>query len=221
MSIMKINQFSKFAAAAALAVASTGASAALIDFKDAAWGTAISGPPSTATATVGGVTLTASNYGSQLGFTSYLTWSSTHGVGINTLVPLTGDLNRDEVGWLEKLTITFSSPTDVQSVLLSKFYKNELITNTEKFDISANGGAATTFTASGTNPFTGTFAFTGANYLELQGNKLGSEASVQGINVATLPTAPTNGEVPLPATLPLLGMGLVAFAGLSRRRQSA
>lgn len=209
---MQVRTFSKLAAAVALAAASMSASAtAFIDFSDAAWGTAISG--STTTATVGGVTVEAFSSLAPLASVT-LTWSGTNGLGIKTF-PV--DPNADEVGYLERLRITFSSHVDVQSVFLKKFVNDGIPFGREKVDISANGGSSTTFTANGTNPYQAVFPFAGAEYLDIKGNKLGSEASVFKLQVASLPK---NGDVPLPATLPLMGLGLAALAGLSRRRQS-
>jgi hypothetical protein len=206
---MKVRTFSKLAAAVALAAASMSASAVSINFADAAWGTAISG----STATVGGVTVEAFSSLAPLASVT-LTWSATYGLGIRTF-PV--DPNADEVGYLERLEIRFSSPVDVQSVFLTKFVNDGFPLGREKVDISANGGSFTTFTATGTNPYQAAFPFTGANYLDIRGNKLGSEAAVLSLNVASLPKT---GDVPLPATLPLMGLGLAALAGLSRRRQS-
>jgi len=206
---MKVRTFSKLAAAVALAAASMSASAVSINFADAAWGTAISG----STATVGGVTVEAFSSLAPLASVT-LTWSATYGLGIRTF-PV--DPNADEVGYLERLRISFSSPVDVQSVFLTKFVNDGFPLGREKVDISANGGSFTTFTATGTNPYQAAFPFTGANYLDIRGNKLGSEAAMLSLNVASLPKT---GDVPLPATLPLMGLGLAALAGLSRRRQS-
>ena len=208
---MQVRTFSKLAAAVALAAASMSASAAIIDFSDTAWGTAISG--STTTATVGGVTVEAFSSLAPLASVT-LTWSSTNGLGIKTF-PV--DPNADEVGYLERLRISFSSPVDVQNVFLKKFVNDGFPLGREKVDIAANAGSFTTFTANGTNPYQAVFAFAGASYLDIKGNKLGSEASVLKLEVLSLPK---NGDVPLPATLPLMGLGLAALAGLSRRRQS-
>lgn len=207
---MKLNQFTKLAAAVALAAASMSASAVSINFADPAWQAAISG--STATATVGGVTVEAFSAVSPLA-SVVLTWSAS-GLGIQTR-PL--DPNPDEVGYLERLRISFRSPVDIESVFLTKFVNDGLVGGREKIDISANVGSVATFTATGTNPFEAVFARTGAEWLEIKGNKIFSEAAVLSLSVASLPK---DGEVPLPATLPLIGLGLAAFAALSRRRQS-
>jgi len=208
---MKVRTFSKLAAAVALAAASMSASAVSINFADAAWGTAISG--STTTAMVSGVTVEAFSSLAPLASVA-LTWSATNGLGIKTF-PV--DPNADEVGYLERLRISFSSAINVDSVFLRKFVNDGIPFGREKVDISANGGSFTTFTATGTNPYQAAFPFAGANYLDIRGNKLGSEAAVLSLNVASLPKT---GDVPLPATLPLMGLGLAALAGLSRRRQS-
>jgi hypothetical protein len=208
---MKVRTFSKLAAAVALAAASMSASAVSINFADAAWGTAISG--STTTAMVGGVTVEAFSSLAPLASVA-LTWSATNGLGIKTF-PV--DPNADEVGYLERLRIRFNSAINVDSVFLRKFVNDGIPFGREKVDISANGGATITRTADGTNPFEADVSFTGVTYLDIKGNKLGSEASVLRLEVQSLPKT---GDVPLPATLPLMGLGLAALAGLSRRRQS-
>ena len=208
---MKVRTFSKLAAAVALAAASMSASAVSINFADGAWGTAISG--STTTATVGGVTVEAFSSLAPLASVT-LTWSGTNGLGIRTF-PV--DPNADEVGYLERLRISFSSAINVDSVFLRKFVNDGIPFGREKVDISANGGATITRTADGTNPFEAVVSFTGVTYLDIKGNKLGSEASVLRLEVQSLPKT---GDVPLPATLTLMGLGLAALAGLSRRRQS-
>lgn len=208
MCIMKMNQISKLAAAVALAAASMSASAMIIDFKSSDW----SGANAQGSFSFGGVTLTACltstlpGCSQTLGYPR-LSWSSGSGIGIKSTV---ADPNADEVGRLiltEVLKVTFDDPTAVWGFTLKKFRTGEAVTGDEKFSVSTDNVTYTSFTANGTDPFAASYYAPGVSTLYFKPVARGSEASLDTLHV------------PVPATLPLIGLGLAAFAGLSRRRQ--
>jgi hypothetical protein len=206
---MKVVAFSKLAAAMALAAASMSASALVIDFKSNDW----SGANGEGEFSFGGVTLTACLTSTlpgcnQIAGYPRLSWSSGSGIGIKSS-PI--DPNADEVGRLaltEVLKVDFAGPTDVWGFTLKKFRTGEAVTGNERFSVSTDNVTYTPFTADGTDPFAASYYQPGVSTLYFKPVARGSEASLDTM------------QVPLPATLPLMGLGLAALAGLSRRRQS-
>jgi hypothetical protein len=206
---MKVVAFSKLAAAVALAAASMSASAMIIDFKSNDW----SGANAQGSFSFGGVTLTACLTSTLPGCSQAfgyprLSWSSASGIGIRSTAL---DPNADEVGRLaltEVLKVEFDDPTDVWGFTLKKFRTGEAVTGDEKFSVSTDNVNYTPFTANGTDPFAAPYYAPGVSELYFKPVARGSEASLDTM------------QVPLPATLPLIGLGLAAFAVLSRRRQS-
>ena len=213
---MKIDQLSKLAAAVALAAASMSASATVIDFTSNEW----SGANNKNSFTSNGVTLSACLAGppvscSANALTSLkLSWSSENGIGMKGAKT---DPDADEVGmykpfaitYVDLLKVQFDQATDIYGFTLKKFFTGGGEPNgAEKFKVSTDNINYTEFIADGSSPFSVAYYAQDVTTLYFRGSNIGSEASLASINV------------PLPATLPLIGMGLLAFAGLSRRRQS-
>ena len=208
---MKLITLTQLVSAVALAVSSMSASAMVIDFKSNDW----SGANGEGSFSFGGVTLTACLTSTLPGCTQLLgyprlSWSSGSGIGIKSTV---ADLNPDEVGRLaltEVLKVDFADPTTVVwGFTLKKFRTGEAVTGNETFSVSTDNVTYTPFTANGTDPFAASYYQPGVSTLYFKPVARGSEASLDTL------------QVPVPATLPLIGLGLAAFAGLSRRRQSA
>ncbi len=218
----------RVAASVAIATASMAASAGVIDFTSSAW----SGANASGTFTSGGVTLTAcladvsGNLTTCSLGTGYpqLTYSSTYGIGIKSTRadPIPG-----EVSYLELLKVSFAAPVSLTELQFKKFVIDSVPVVTlsppfiqttlvpEVMSVSYNGGGYTQYEANGSvasTPYTASYPVTGANFLYLTGFNVSSEASLFTITTA---------NVPVPATLPLIGLGLAAFGGLSRRRRSA
>ena len=203
----------RIAASVAIASASMAASAGVIDFTSADWSSA----QGQGSFSFGGVTLTAClqsttpGCGQTLGF-PYLTYSSTYGIGIRG-TPL--DANPDEIGRAlvtEILKVSFSSAVSLTELQFRKFGFDTVPVIgqvAEVVSVSYNGGGYTDFTANDSDPYTASYVTSGVNYLYIKGKNVGSEASL--LNITT---------VPVPATLPLIGLGLAAFGGLSLRRRS-
>lgn len=213
---MKINQLSKLAAAVALAAASMSASATVIDFTSNEW----SGANNENSFTSNGVTLSACLAGppvscsANIATSLKLSWSNANGIGMKGAKT---DPDADEIGmykpfaitYVDLLKVQFDQATDIYGFTLKKFFTGGGEPNgAEKFKVSTDNINYTEFIADGSTPFSAAYYAQGVTTLYFRGSNIGSEASLASINV------------PLPATLPLIGMGLLAFAGLSRRRQS-
>jgi len=220
--VMTKHFLTRIAASVVIASASMAASAGVIDFTSGAWSSA----NGSSTFTSGNVTLTAclaDGSGNLLTCnlgTGYpqLTYSSAYGIGIKSTRI---DANPSEVSFLELLKVSFSAPVNVTELQFKKFVIDSItlpfvgtVNTPEVMSVSYNGGGYTQYEANGTDastPYTASYPVTGANYLYLTGFKAGSEASLFTITTA---------NVPVPATLPLIGLGLAAFGGLCLRRRS-
>jgi hypothetical protein len=214
--VMTNNLLTRIAASVALATASMTASAGVIDFTSSAWSSA-NGQGSF---TSDGVTLSACLAATipacaqTLGYPQ-LTYSAIYGVGIRS-TPIDG--NPDEIGRgiavTEILKVSFSAPASLTQLQFRKFGVDTGLfggQTAEVVGVSYNGGGFTEYTANGSDPFSASYVTGGVNYLYIKGVNVGSEASLLNITTA---------NVPVPATLPLIGLGLAAFGGLSLRRRA-
>ncbi len=202
-------------AAASIAIPSA-AGAAVISFTDAAWSAA----NGTASYTVGTVTATAHPGGKSL------TQSSTDGLGVSWIL----DLQRDEIDSHEWLTIDFGGSAKVESVTIANLYyeRNCVFVfcgpyYAETGYYQVEDGAWTAFSAPASNaPNTGELTLdlgglsTGWIRFSTQQHQLDlrHDFSVRAITVAD----PEPGDVPEPATMMLLGIGLLGGAMRLRRR---
>ena len=123
--------------------------------------------------------------------------------------PTPGEIGR--LTLTEILKVDFSAPVNITGLQFSRFGIDTvpvLGAVPEVMGVSFNGGSFTNFTANGTNPFGANYVNGGVSYLYIRGTNVASEASLFSITT-----------VPVPATLPLIGLGMAAVVGLGRRRR--
>lgn len=213
-----------FTAAAAL-VAAINTQAYVIDFTEAAWGSAISG--STATRSFGDLDVTVSGAPGDLSFNDSFYERrgcraadadlACAGDGLGVI----GSENQDEVDFGEFITVSFSEAINVTDVyLLDLFFSDEgNLDETETAVISdgetpslafaqdeykVNGGfLATGYTAQGvtTLVFTSLFSF--------------ADFAVAGLEIQS-----SDVQVPLPGSLILFGSGLLCLGAMKRRKKA-
>ena len=124
------------------------------------------------------------------------------------------DLTAGEIGRLtltEILKVSFSAPVNITGLQFRRFGIDTVPfvgAVPEVMGVSFNGGSFTNFTADGTDPFGANYVNGGVSYLYIRGTNVASEASLFSITT-----------VPVPATLPLIGLGMAAIVGLSRGRR--
>ncbi len=201
--------------AAASIVVPSAAGAAVISFTDAAW-SAASGA---ASYTVGSVTATANPDG------KWLTQTSTDGLGVSWLL----DLQGDEIGSHEWLTIDFGGSATVESVTVGNLYYERNCAfifcgpyYAETGYYQVEGGAWTAFSAPSSQAqntgeltldlggiSTGWIRFSTGQMLDVR-----HDFSVRAITVAD----PEPADVPEPTTMMLFGIGLLGAAMRLRRR---
>ena len=214
----------RIAASVVIASASMAASAGVIDFTSNAW----SGANGVNSYSMNGVTLTALPNGplnlQRLTFNAgscgnTLVGLACQGAGIGV-----GPVDPTQINVLpEALRVGFSSAQSIWGVDFLKFVSTTgFLGYSEQMQIRASTdgtsfGAWQSFTAP--NP-SATGGYYSANFradnvlaLEIAGNTFGLNV----LSAASLARI----TVPVPATLPLIGLGLAAFGGLSLRRRSA
>lgn len=220
----------RIAASVAIASASMAASAGVIDFTSNAW----SGANGLNSYSLNGVTLTALPATQQT-----LTFNSGGcgntlvglacqgaGIGINTV----SGANQDQINIspLETLRVGFGTAQSIVGVDFLKFVSTTIyvplagnVTNSEQMQIRASTdgttfGAWQTFIAPNPSATGGYYSagFRADNVLALE--IAGKSFGVNALSAASLARI----TVPVPATLPLIGLGLAAFCGLSLRRRA-
>lgn len=215
----------RIAASVVIATASMGASAEVIDFTSYAW----SGANGVNSHSVNGVTLTASVFSIQkLTFNSGVCGNTLvglacqgNGIGISTLGGLTpGQIN---VSPVETLRVGFDTAQSIWSVdflRLISTYGTDGYSERMQIRASTDGtifGDWQIFTASRPSAaggyYSADFRADGVLALEMAGSIFGDNEE----SAASLARITT---VPVPATLPLIGLGLAAFGGLCLRRRS-
>jgi hypothetical protein len=149
------------------------------------------------------------------------------GIGISTV----GGVNQDQINVspLETLRVGFGSAQSIWGVGFLKFVSTARpITNipySEQMQIRSsidgtNFDSWQTFTAPDPSATGGYYSagFRADNVLalEIAGRTFGSGFATNALSAASLARI----TVPVPATLPLIGLGLAAFGGLSLRRRS-
>jgi hypothetical protein len=228
--VMTKHFLTRIAASVAIATASMAASADVIDFTSSAW----SGANGVNSYSLNGVTLTAQPANFQTltfnsgacGNTSVGLACQGRGIGISTV----GGANQDQINVspAETLRVGFDTAQSIWGVDFLKFVSTAvpiLGSYSERMQIRSstdgtNFGAWQTFTAP--NPsatggyYSADFRADGVLALEIAGRTFGSGFSTNALSAASLARI----TVPLPATLPLIGLGLAAFGGLSLRRRS-
>ncbi|MEI6546926.1 MAG: PEP-CTERM sorting domain-containing protein [Burkholderiales bacterium] len=219
----------RIAASVAIATASMAAAADVIDFTSSAW----SGANGVNSYSLNGVTLTAQPNGpfdlQRLTFNSgscgnTLVGLACQGAGIGV-----GPVDPTQINVLpEALRVGFSSAQSIWGVDFLKFVSTAvpiLGSYSERMQIRSstdgtNFGAWQTFTAPDPSATGGYYS---ANFradnvlaLEIAGRTFGSGFSTNATSAASLARI----TVPVPAALPLIGLGLAAFGGLSLRRRA-
>ncbi len=221
----------RIAASVAIATASMAASAGVIDFTSNAWSSA-NGQNSYS---LNGVTLTALPNGplniQSLTFNAGPCGNSLVGLACQGAGIGVGPVDPTQINVLpEALRVSFISAQSIWGVDFLKFVSTTTpLTNTpysEQMQIRSsidgtNFGAWQTFTAPNPSATGGYYSagFRADNVLalEIAGRTFGSGFSTNVLSAASLARI----TVPVPATLPLIGLGLAAFGGLSLRRRSA
>jgi hypothetical protein len=206
---------------AGLAVVRPATASTIIDFQSAAW----TGANGQASFTVGAVTATATG--------GNLSQFSIGGLGVFDANAVPADPDNDEINNIQTIAITFAGGTSIDQFTLSKmFFEGDPAYNEVGF-YSIDGGAFQIFTAPNTNlhgstpgdvivpipltPVT-TLLFALVTSAEIPDPSLDvkNDFSIKSVRV-TGGAADT--AVPEPATLLLLGTGLVALARVRRRKR--
>jgi PEP-CTERM motif len=213
------------AAALAFGVCSAASAAVVVDFTDRAWAAANGDDDFT----LGGIQLTAGPSGNAL-----LTFNAPDcdntavglacqgdGIGIDYRRFSLSD-DPTEVDPFETLRVTFlGGPVNVLDIhVLNLTY--DFTYGLERIQIRANGGGAwQTFVAASSPLATGGYLETGfsasnVSYIEMRAadNTAWTGAQFSDASLARI----AYNAVPVPATVALLGLGLLGVAGLSRRR---
>lgn len=214
----------RIAASVVIATVSMGASAGVIDFTSSAW----SGATGVNSYSVDGVTLKANPFKYQkLTFNSgacgnTLVGLACEGKGIGISTPYGANQDQINVSTVETLRVGFDSAQSIWGVdFLKLVTTTAFLAYSEQVQIrhSTDGtsfGDWQIFSAPNPSNAGGYYS---ANYradgvlaLEMAGKTFDDNA----LSAASLARI----TVPVPATLPLIGLGLAAFVGLSLRRRS-